>query len=157
MTSRSDVGRRGAPAPSRVATERGAAGDGANRPEKGGQVDDLFRQALRRMPPDAKIWVAFERDDLLRALEDAGENPDRFVTTVWLSERFGMSREWWAERAASIPGSFQDREGAPWNIPIGAARAHLDEHVRSRGGHRHRTTRRRGPRGGRGAGGPEKR
>lgn len=102
-------------------------------------------QALRGLPDDAKVTLTIEKADLVRALEDRDDNPDRIITTVWCEEKLGMSREWWAEecRSKRIRDAFQETKGAPWNLPAGSARAHLQQYRASRTPSR---SRRRGPR-----------
>lgn len=101
--------------------------------------------SIRHLPPGSKVTVTVEKEDLVRALEERDENPDRLVTTVWCSEHLGLSREWWADecRSKRVREAFQEAPGAPWYLPLGVARAHLDAHRNARTPSRRR---RRGPR-----------
>lgn len=101
--------------------------------------------AIRHLPAGSKLTVTVEKDDLVRALEERDDNPGRIVTTVWCSEHLGMSREWWADecRSGRIRDASQEGPGAPWYLPVGVARAHLQAH---RSKHTPARRRRRGPR-----------
>lgn len=101
--------------------------------------------SIRHLPPGAQVTVTVSKEDLVRALEDQTENPDRVVSTVWCADQLGMSREWWADecRSGRIRGAFQEGEGSPWRLRAGDARSHLSQHLAS---HDRRRSRRRGPR-----------
>jgi hypothetical protein len=102
-------------------------------------------QTIRHLPEDAQVTLTVRKADLVRALEDRDDRPDRVVTTAWCAETLGMSREWWADqcRVGAIREAFQEGERSPWHLPIGAARRHLLQHQQGRS---HSKRRRRGPR-----------
>lgn len=62
-----------------------------------------------------------------RLIREYPRRDPEFVTTHWLSERLGMSAEWWQEaaREGKIPGAWQDAPGSPWYLPSQEARAYL--------------------------------
>jgi hypothetical protein len=62
-----------------------------------------------------------------RLIREYPRRDPEFVTTHWLSERLGMSAEWWqdAAREKKIPGCWQDSPGSPWYLPSQEARAYL--------------------------------
>lgn len=101
--------------------------------------------SLRHLPPGAKVTLTVERDDLLHALEEQSQRPDRVVDTSWCAEALGMSREWWASecKAGRVAGAWQEGPRAPWRLRAGAARDHLSQHEASLD---RRRSRRRGPR-----------
>jgi hypothetical protein len=107
-------------------------------------------QAIRHLPDDAQVTLTVAKADLVRSLEERDDRPERIMPTTWFADNLGMSRRWWASEchAGRIPGAHQEVEGGPWYLPIGAGRAHLEEH---RSGRTHTRSRRRGPRSARGA------
>lgn len=101
-------------------------------------------QAIQSLPAGAQVTLTVGKEDLVAALQERDENPDRLVTTVWLSERLGMSRTWWARNAERVPGARQESEGSPWYLPLGAAKRFFEEYWTER--KTPSRSRRRGPR-----------
>jgi hypothetical protein len=101
--------------------------------------------AIRHLPEGAQVTLAVQKADLIAALEEQADHPDRVVTTSWCAETLGMSREWWADacRSGAITDAWQETEGSPWYLRAGSARRHIRRHVEERTRGR---SRRRGPR-----------
>jgi hypothetical protein len=97
--------------------------------------------ALLALPDEALVPVRWVKEQLADSPEE--RFPERLVTTIQLSERFGMSPEWWRDRAPKIPGARQESPGSPWYLPWVEAKRFFEDYWRkpeSRG------TIRRGPR-----------
>lgn len=72
---------------------------------------------------DNSIFTGREVKRMFRELLEADGSV--MVSTVDASKILGHSPDWWRRAAPEIPGAFQEADGGPWTLPLGACREHV--------------------------------
>ena len=89
--------------------------------------DALDREVLDALPDEVQeAGVVVPLRYLMALVREARGDGPMVVDSAWLSERYGRSQEWWAERArAGDVRATQDGVGAPWYFDRASCKRHL--------------------------------
>jgi hypothetical protein len=81
---------------------------------------------IAALPDDSPVYVPGVGETTLGAIR--GE-VKRYLTTGECSRRYGWSRSYWADVAATLDGAIRGRE---WHLPVEGVEAHVAAKTRSR-------------------------